>query len=79
MLYIIINSILKCFIIIIFFKFQVSLNDRFSTMVCVACVNQITTLNDIVGMSTCTNELMLKLLEKEDCVRKFAVDTLFSR
>lgn len=71
---IVINIILKCFIVLLLFlNFQVSVNDRFSTIVCITCVNQISTLNDIVGMGICTNELMSKLLEKKDCVRKFAV------
>lgn len=43
-------------------------------MACIACVNKITALSDIVGMGIRTKELMLKLSEKRDCVRKCVVN-----
>uniref|UniRef100_A0A2S2NZK4 Myoneurin n=1 Tax=Schizaphis graminum TaxID=13262 RepID=A0A2S2NZK4_SCHGA len=45
---------------------NIALNDRLSIMACNACVNQINTLNHIVGIAIHTNELMIKLLEKKD-------------
>jgi hypothetical protein len=51
------------------FGLKIALNDRLSIMACNACVNQINTLNQIVGIAIHTNELMIKLLEKKDSVR----------
>lgn len=61
------------FIIIVFYYyyyFQVAFNDRLSVMICNSCIDHITTINSISGLAVCTNELMTKLLEKKDSVRK---------
>lgn len=39
-------------------------------MMCNACVTQINTINHISELGIHTNELMYKLLEKQDIVRK---------